>query len=85
MGLHLRAGDEKAFTFYNQYFGQLVGAKITGFQFATDPDHDEEWGPPDFWPTFTIVLKNGEKFDVELSQDDEGNGPGMLLGLPFPQ
>jgi hypothetical protein len=32
-----------------------------------------------------IVFKKGkETFECDISQDEEGNGPGFLFGLPFP-
>lgn len=78
MGLHIRPGDDKALEWYSEYFGILVGATITGFEWAKDEDFQQ------YWPTFTIKLANGDTVSVELSQDEEGNGPGWLFGLPMP-
>lgn len=77
MGLHIRMGDDKALAFYNEYFGQLVGAKITGFELTRD--EDDEYG--DVWPTYAVTLKDGRKITIEISQDEEGNGPGFIFGL----
>jgi len=60
------------------YYGQLVGAKIVSLTIAVD----EEMG--EFWPTFEVVLRDGTKRSIELSMDEEGNGPGFLFGLDAP-
>lgn len=80
MGLHIGRDKDAAITYYTAYFGQLVGAKITGFQMVKD--EDDEYG--DLWPCFAVTLKDGTKTTLELSQDEEGNGPGFLFGLDMP-
>lgn len=78
MGLHthgLKPGD---LSFYDKYFGQLVGAEILAFKMAVDPDEG------DFWPTFLVKLASGERIEIEISQDEEGNGPGFIFGLANP-
>ena len=63
--------------FYTDYYTQLVGGKITGFILTEDEEDN-------LWPTFTILV--GKKtYEIELSQDEEGNGPGFLFGLPTPK
>lgn len=79
MGLHTHMMGDEGLAFYNTYFGQLVGAKIIGFEMTRDTDFGE------FWPTFTAVLKDGTEVTLELSQDEEGNGPGFIFGLPSVQ
>ena len=74
----MRPGDTESLDFYNKYFGQLVGAKIVDFEMT----HDTEFG--EFWPTFTAVLRDGSEVTFELAQDEEGNGPGTMIGLLIP-
>ena len=38
-------------------------------------DYDDVW-------TKLIVEKDGHRLEVEISCDEEGNGPGFLFGLP---
>lgn len=86
MGLHIRPGDKKALKFYNGYFGQLADATIVSagmVQEAPDPEYPEFSGE-EYWPTLTVKLKDGTLCQLELSQDEEGNGPGWLFGLPVP-
>jgi len=64
--------------FYEEYYGSLVGATITK---VTMSDDDEEGN---CWPMFDVTLKDGTKLELELSQDEEGNGPGFMFGLPTP-
>ena len=60
------------------YYGQLVGAEIVSLTIGVDEDFGE------FWPTFEVVLRDGTKRSIELSKDEEGNGPGFLFGLDAP-
>jgi hypothetical protein len=77
MSLHIRGdASQKDLAFYTNYFSQLVGATITGFELAKDTD-----GFDDYWPTFTVRMKDGSVREIELSQDEEGNGPGWIFGL----
>lgn len=79
--------------FFTDYYGFLIGATCTGFKLRDD----EEGGDP--WPVLTFEkvadanieidgqrTAEGEKltFEVEVSQDEEGNGAGFLFGLPGP-
>ena len=59
-------------TFYNKYYGQLVGAKIVGFQLI----EDEFGGDP--FPEFTLQLGR-QKVIFTLSSDEEGNGAGFAF------
>lgn len=36
------------------------------------------------FPAFTVRTPAGDVFTVEVSRDEEGNGPGFLFGLPTP-
>jgi hypothetical protein len=60
--------------FWEEYYGQLVGGVIKGFGIIEEDDG--------YWPCFIVKLITGEEVQVEVSQDEEGNGPGFLSGLP---
>jgi hypothetical protein len=66
-----RLEEEK--TWMERYMESLVGCKIhkTG---VTD----------DGFPYFEIVAPDGSQAKIEVSQDEEGNGPGFLFGLKTP-
>lgn len=57
--------------FYDNYYGQLVGATIMGF-WQTDEEGEK-------WPTFLIRLEKGDEVTVTLSCDEEGNRPGFAF------
>jgi len=65
--------DDKAIDFYVKHFGQLKGAKIVGFNMVKC-----EFDPNTYWPTFTLQ-QGGDKFNLVLSQDEEGNGGGFAF------
>lgn len=52
-----------------QYYSQLVGKRVEVVSISED-------GFP------TLVLDNGWR--LEVSRDEEGNGPGFLFGIPTP-
>jgi hypothetical protein len=55
--------------FYEKYYQGLVGKKVLAAGVT-----------PDGFPY--MELDSGER--IEVSQDEEGNGPGFLFGLPKP-
>lgn len=59
--------------FWMKYYGQLEGETIAKVEIV---DEDGE-----FWPV--LHTKSGLK--LEISQDEEGNRPGFIFGLPVPQ
>ena len=65
--------------FYKEYYGDLIGATILSFEGMRD---DEFGGSP--FPTFKIKFKNGEIGEIQISQDEEGNGGGFVFGLAVP-
>ena len=71
--------QEREQNFYKKYYGQLVGATITKFEFPeAQPGEDTDgWYEP--FPTFSAVLSDGTKIILSLSRDPEGNGPGFLF------
>lgn len=69
---------EKARKWMADYYGQLEGATIKTFSIGVDEEMNDDY------PTFTVILKDGTEVQIEISQDEEGNGPGFIFGLPFP-
>ena len=65
--------DEKEWT--KRYYGALVGGKITKISVKEDADG--------LWPVLHVTLPDGHDIEVEVSKDEEGNGPGFLFGLPL--
>ena len=60
----------------NNYYGQLVGYRITEFKLENDSEIDEGFDIQ--FPVF--VLSNGkEELKISVSQDEEGNGRGFLF------
>lgn len=66
-------------SFYEAYYGQLVGCTVVQAKMEADDDEGQ------LWPTLTMRKPGGEQFVVELSQDPEGNGPGFMFGLDRPR
>ena len=60
--------------FYTNYYTQLLGGQIADFTLTEDEEGNQ-------WPTFTVIVGK-TTYTIELSQDEEGNGPGFLFGLP---
>lgn len=58
--------------FYNQYYGQLIGAKIVDFKLIEDEFDGEAF------PEFTLQLGR-QKVKFTLSMDEEGNGAGFAF------
>lgn len=58
--------------FYNQYYGQLIGAKIVDFKLIEDEFDGEAF------PEFTLQLGQ-QKVKFTLSMDEEGNGAGFAF------
>lgn len=66
--------------FLRRYLAPLKGGTITGVKVKTEDD----FGYAQAWPTLVVKAKDGTVYEVEVSQDEEGNGPGFLFGLPHP-
>ena len=61
-----------------KYLQPLVGGTITAVGVGTE-NEDEAW------PRLSVTAKDGKTiYELEISQDEEGNGPGVIFGLPFP-
>jgi hypothetical protein len=62
--------------FYKNYYGSLKGATIIDFVEM----RSDEFGGRDF-PVFLVKFSNGTIGEIEISQDEEGNGGGFVFGL----
>lgn len=61
-----------------KYYSFLKGARVVNVEIFED---DLFTGPDRNWPVI-IIEKDGERFELQLSRDEEGNGPGFMFGLP---
>lgn len=59
-----------------RYYAPLVDCEITKVDVEVDDDGA--------WPQISIRLADGRETQLEVSQDEEGNGPGFLAGLDRP-
>lgn len=62
-----------------KYLAPLEGATITKAEVVVQ---DDGFGLMQEWPRLTVRAKDGETYELELSRDEEGNGPGFVFGLP---
>jgi len=69
----LSARQEENARFLAEHFGPLVGARLVSTNAALDADNGE------MWPTLIFETDAGRKFQMELSRDPEGNGPGWAF------
>ena len=58
---------------YKKYYKPLKGAKIVDFNMVKC-----QFDPDSYWPTFTMQ-KGTDRFNLVLSQDEEGNGGGFAF------
>ena len=56
------------------YYEDMIGLEIIGFRFERDEHGDDEG-----WPIFEVKDKQGDKFDLVISCDAEGNGGGFVF------
>ena len=64
---------EDAVPYYNKEFKQIVGAKVLDFKMQQCT-----FDPTQYCPTFKMQLAD-QRFDLVLSQDEEGNGGGFAF------
>ena len=77
--LQLAANNDKNWKL--KYYSFLKGAKILNVEIFEDDSFD---GPSRNWVVITIE-KDGVKYELQPSRDEEGNGPGFIFGLPHVQ
>jgi len=61
-----------------KYYSQLKGCKIINVEIFED---DLFSGTDKNWPVLIVESPDGERFELQLSRDEEGNGPGFMFGL----
>ena len=61
------------------YYSQLKGATIVRVEIFDD---DLFSGTDANWPVFVVKFEDGTMGELQLSRDEEGNGPGFMFGLP---
>jgi hypothetical protein len=67
--------------YYERYYAPLAGATIESVAVS-----DEDMGGySEPWLKMKVKLSDGSTTEIEVSQDEEGNGPGFLFGLPIPE
>lgn len=71
--------SEQSQKYYKKYYGDLAGATILSF----DGMVEDEFGSYPF-PTFTVRFKDGQKGQIQIYADEEGNGGGFISGLALP-
>jgi len=55
--------------FIGNLYRRLVGATVLAFEWDGET------------PVFTVRLANGQRREIAIQQDPEGNGPGFISGL----
>ena len=55
--------------FIGSLYRRLVGATVLAFKWDGE------------YPVFTVRLANGQRRQIVIQQDPEGNGPGFIAGL----
>lgn len=63
--------------FWAKYYGTLIGATVQSVQIREDDEGQ-------FWPVIKFHHPEVGNIEVEVSRDEEGNGPGFLFGLTIP-
>lgn len=65
--------------FWKGYYGSLEGATIV--KFLGMVEDELALGP---FPTFAVKFANGDLGEIQISEDEEGNGGGFIFGLELP-
>lgn len=70
--------SEQERKFYTEYYKSLEGGIITKVSLSEEDDEGNTWPQ--------LEVTNGDTtFYIEVSRDEEGNGPGFLFGLIDPR
>jgi hypothetical protein len=64
---------------WSEYLTPLIGGEIV--EVGTKTERGPHTG---HWPYLKVQTKDGQEVRLEVSRDEEGNGPGFLFGLPKP-
>lgn len=64
--------------FWNKYYSYLEGAQILKFNGMSEYEYGQGF------PSFSVKFADGSIGDIEISQDEEGNGGGFIFGLALP-
>lgn len=75
MGSKVRTSQHRSWL--QDYYAQLKGARVQGVEL--------EQYEGKLYPVLEMVLEDSTVVTVEVSRDEEGNGPGFLHGLPRPR
>lgn len=67
-------GDTQELKFLTDYYAHLVGFTVEKAETKTTTDA----GYPEVW-TKLFLKRGNERISVEISRDQEGNGPGFLF------
>ena len=65
--------------FIKRELAPLIGGTIT----AVDAIPSDNWGFAEVWPVLIVTKPDGTSYQVEVSEDPEGNGPGFLFIAPL--
>lgn len=76
---NLHSYEQKDKEWKEKYYSFLKGARIVKVEVFED---DLFTGSDKNWVALTIEKADGVTYEVQLSRDEEGNGPGFMFGLP---
>lgn len=79
LATNLHAHEKKDKEWKQKYYSFLKGAKIVNVEVFED---DLFTGADKNWVCITIEKAEGVRYELQLSRDEEGNGPGFMFGLP---
>lgn len=75
--------EERHRQWMKEYYASLVGYRCVEVSMEQVANEVSDWNED--WPTLTFENDAGERLVVEVSRDEEGNGPGFLFGLLLPE
>lgn len=64
--------DQEVRQYFEEKYAILVGATITSLELKKDGEYS-------WWPIVHAKTVDGTELVLEISQDDEGNGPGAIF------
>lgn len=70
------ASYARQYEYFTKHYGALKGYTIVDVEILAE----REYGFPEFWPRLYLANpETGESIVIDVSQDEEGNGPGYLF------